>query len=259
MYNIGMRINILQITDIHLFADPAQLLKGINTEKSFKDVLTTIAVDSKHPDLVVLTGDLTHLGETAAYRRLLAHCQQFTCPIYALPGNHDDLVVQQQILDDSPISLEKSFLKHNWHFISLNSVIPNHSEGLLSQSELNFLQTALTRYAQLPTVIMLHHHVQKVNGNMDTMGLTNAKDFLRVIKPFKNVRVVLSGHVHQEFDQTIDHIRYLTSPSTCLQIKVGATEFVTDTQANPGYRWLELNEDGTIDTKVIRIESAAKV
>lgn len=254
-----MRINVLQITDIHLFADSKQLLKGINTEKSFQAVLAAIMVDSKRPDLVVLTGDLTHLGEAAAYQRLLEYCEQFTCPVYALPGNHDDLSMQQQLFNNSPILLEKSFLKYDWHFILLNSVIPKHSEGLLSQNELNFLQTALTRHAQLPTVIMLHHHVQKVNGNMDTMILTNAKDFLQVIKPFKNVRVVLSGHVHQEFDQTVDHIRYLTSPSTCLQLKVGAAEFVPDDQAKPGYRWLELNGDGTIDTKVIRIDGAAKV
>ena len=249
-----MRINVLQLTDIHLFAAPTQSLKGINTEQSFVAVLEAIALVGRKPDLVVLTGDLTQLGEAAAYQRLVEHCKQFTCPIYALPGNHDDFTVQQQVFTNSAISSEKSFLKHNWHFIALNSVIPGYNEGALSQSELNFLQTALTRYAKLPTVIMLHHHVQKVNGDMDTMMLTNAEDFLRVIKPFKNVRLVLCGHVHQAFDQTIDSIRYLTSPSTCLQIKVGATEFVADEKAKPGYRWLELNEDGTIETKVVRIK-----
>ena len=47
-----MTINVLQLTDLHLFADPAQQLKDFNTEKSFSQVLATVAADEKNPDLV---------------------------------------------------------------------------------------------------------------------------------------------------------------------------------------------------------------
>jgi len=249
-----MGINVLQLTDIHLFADITQQLKGINTEESLLHVLARITREERKPDIVLLTGDLAERGEAAAYQRLLQYAQRFPCPVYAIPDNHDDLVVQEQTFVGSNISLQKSFIQGGWHFILLNSVIPQHAEGKLSQSELNFLQSALLRHAELPTLIAVHHHVQPVHGSMDAIMLRNADAFLEVIAAFANVRIVLCGHAHQVFDQTFSQVRYLTAPSTCYQIKVGDAEFIADDKLAPGYRWLVLDDDGTIETEVVRVD-----
>ncbi|MDB4542942.1 phosphodiesterase, partial [bacterium] len=66
------------------------------------------------------------------------------------------------------------------------------------------------------------------------------------------VRGVLWGHVHQEVDRLHNDVRLLASPSTCVQFAPGSPGFRADDQA-PGYRWLDLHEDGTIATAVSRV------
>lgn len=60
------------------------------------------------------------------------------------------------------------------------------------------------------------------------------------------------GHIHQEFDQQRGNLRLLASPSTCVQFAPGSEEFQVSSEA-PGYRWLRLYADGTLDTGVSRV------
>jgi Icc protein len=62
---------------------------------------------------------------------------------------------------------------------------------------------------------------------------------------------VLFGHVHQEVDSEFQGLRLLSSPSTCIQFTPGADAFTLEASA-PGYRWLELRDDGTLETGVRR-------
>ena len=42
--------------------------------------------------------------------------------------------------------------------------------------------------------------------------------------------------------------------STCIQFHPDSFDFVLDT-VNPGYRWLDLNADGTLKTGVSRVKN----
>ena len=248
-----MSLQVLQLTDIHLFADQQRTLHEVNTEQSLQKVLQAVAND-RQPDVVILSGDLTEKSEAAAYQRLVQHCQMFSCPVYAIAGNHDDLDVLQASVAESNIELQQSVLTEGWHIILLNSVIPGHAEGLLADSELAYLRTALASQPDLPALVVLHHHAQPVNGTMDQIMLRNHDAFNAVLADHPQVKVVLCGHVHQEYDQIKNNIRYLASPSTCYQITENNSQFIRDTSALPGYRWLSLNDDGTIETTVVRVE-----
>ncbi len=249
-----MSLKVLQLTDLHLFADTTQTLQGVNTEQSLQCVLTTVAQESQQPDLVLLSGDLTQQAEAAAYQRLAKHCQAFACPVYALPGNHDDVDLINSEFSETKIKTEKTISMVGWHIVILNSVISGRTEGCLAESELVFLQQALQSKPNLPTLIVLHHHAQPVNGSMDNVMLRNSTEFNALIKGYPQVKAVLYGHVHQAYDQTINSIRYLASPSTCYQIEENNNEFKCDIDSKPGYRWLSLNDDGTIATNIIRVE-----
>ena len=251
---VRMSLKVLQLTDLHLFADETQTLQGINTEQSFQHVLTSVAQESQQPDLVLLSGDLTQQAEAEAYQRLVKHCKAFSCPVYALPGNHDDVDLINLEFNETKIETEKSIIMAGWHIVTLNSVIAGRTEGHLAESELAFLQKALQSKSTLPTLIVLHHHTQLVNGSMDKVMLRNSLEFNTLIKGYPQVKVVLYGHVHQVYDQTINGIRYLASPSTCYQIEENNNEFKCDIDSKPGYRWLTLNDDGTIATNIIRVE-----
>jgi hypothetical protein len=74
---------------------------------------------------------------------------------------------------------------------------------------------------------------------------------LAVIDRHPTVRAVLWGHIHQVFDATRNGVRYLGSPSTCIQFRPGVDRMLLDAQL-PGARWLLLGNDGGIQTGVSR-------
>jgi Icc protein len=75
------------------------------------------------------------------------------------------------------------------------------------------------------------------------------------VERYPGVRGVLWGHVHQQLDQYRGDIKLMASPSTCVQFAPGSDNFKADDQA-PGYRWLELRSDGTINTGISRVLDA---
>ena len=71
------------------------------------------------------------------------------------------------------------------------------------------------------------------------------------IKRYPQVKAVLWGHVHQHWDQAHEGVRYLATPSTCIQFAPGSEDFKVS-EEQPGYRWLRLHEDGRLETGVER-------
>jgi Icc protein len=55
--------------------------------------------------------------------------------------------------------------------------------------------------------------------------------------------------VHQAGDRTRNNVRFLSTPSTCAQFLPSSDFFALDDRP-PGMRWLELHEDGRIDTEI---------
>ena len=91
---------------------------------------------------------------------------------------------------------------------------------------------------------------------LDRVGLTNAAEFLRVIDGHRNVRAIVWGHVHQNYDALRQGVRLLATPSTCAQFLPNADEFAVDRRP-PGYRTLELHADGSLLTEVVWVERHA--
>jgi Icc protein len=87
---------------------------------------------------------------------------------------------------------------------------------------------------------------------LDTMAVDNADEFFSIIDRHPQVRGILWGHVHQEFDTMRSDVRLMASPSTCIQFLPGSGNFAVDAAA-PGYRWLSLYPDGRIETGILRL------
>ena len=60
--------------------------------------------------------------------------------------------------------------------------------------------------------------------------------------------------MHQVFEAERNGVPYMATPSTCIQFKPGSQNFSLDAEP-PGFRWLALLPDGTIETGVRRLES----
>lgn len=241
-------LKVLQLTDSHLYADPSRCLLGINTLETFDQVLAQSLHEQGRPDLLLATGDLVHDASDSGYKRLLGRLKLTGVPCYCLPGNHDLPHKMKQILNQENVHTLPSVQAGGWSVIFLDSTIPGNESGNLDQSQLELLQLLLEAHPDKHTLICLHHHVLPVGSRwMDTMVLKNPDALFDLLGDHPQVKAVLCGHIHQEYEGVHRGVRLIGTPSTCVQFIPGQDDFGIDA-CPPGYRWLELRPDGVIET-----------
>jgi len=248
----GSPLQIVQITDTHLYAQADGRLLGLDTSHSLREVIGLLR--GRHdPELVVATGDLAHDGTVAAYARLREHLGAFEKPVYCLPGNHDESRVLDSELGQPPFHRCRSLLTGGWQMVFLDSSVPGSDNGHLSARELAGLDQVLAAAPDRPALVWLHHQPLPVGSLwLDTMAVDNGDEFFAVIDRHPQVRAVVWGHVHQVFEQRRDDVRLLSAPSTCIQFTPRSEDFSIDL-VPPGYRWFELHPDGRFETGVERL------
>uniref|UniRef100_A0A832M2G4 3',5'-cyclic-AMP phosphodiesterase n=1 Tax=Oscillatoriales cyanobacterium SpSt-402 TaxID=2282168 RepID=A0A832M2G4_9CYAN len=243
---------VAQITDIHLFAESDKCLLGLKTLESFQAVLYQVKDLERQPDLLLLTGDLSQDGSAESYEMLHAMLEPLGIPAYWVPGNHDKPAVMAEVLTRSPISHQKSFRAGGWRFLLLDSCVPGCVHGVLSPESLSWLDTELSQQPDEPTLIAFHHPPFLVGSDwMNDIGLLNADELFAVCDRHPQIKVVLFGHIHQEFHQNRNGVDYLGTPSTCIQFKPNSPQFSLD-EEQPGLRLTTLFPDGTWQSSVRR-------
>jgi len=248
---------LLQITDTHLFSDRNKDLMGVKTMHSYEAVVDHALKYSSTCEAVLATGDLSQDHSSESYSAFTKYIKKLNLPCYWLPGNHDMKSVMLPSLLAQGLAKTQQIISDHWQIIMLDSQVEKYPYGELDKQQLEFLQQALNEYPDKYALICLHHHVLPSGAKwLDQHILKNSPIFLEVVSSFKNVCAVLSGHVHQAGDVLFNGIRFLTTPSTCVQFKPNSDDFALDTQA-PGYRYLSLNKKGDISTCVERIEQDA--
>jgi 3',5'-cyclic-AMP phosphodiesterase len=245
---------VAQITDTHLFADRDRALYDVPTAESFQAVLGCLQQLDPQPDLLLLTGDLSQDMTPESYQNLCDFLKPLAIPAYWLPGNHDDLVVMERVLDGGLMLPQKSVSLGNWHFLLLNSVIDGQEEGYLSSESLVWLEDELQRNGSKSVVVALHHPPLAITPKWEDSMLQNPTDLFAILDRFPQVKLVLFGHIHQAFEHQREGVFYLGTPSTCKQfddLPQSLDDFWEIPQ--PGLRLLELQADGTWKTRIERI------
>ncbi len=252
MKNNNGCINIVQLSDPHLFADEQGSMYGLNTLQSLRAVVAEVAQQSF--DLAVVTGDLSQDLQPAAYQHLRQALQGLDMPLHLMPGNHDDWSLMMTEFQQGNISCIKQVVIGQWQIILLNTQVVGEVGGYLSDDELNWLEQTLADAAAPNAVVCIHHHPVDMGCRwLDQIGLHNSDKLFEVLASHAQVKALLWGHVHQEFDESRAGLRLLSCPSTCIQFKPGSDKFELDLLA-PGYRWLRLYDDGSLDTGVKRLD-----
>lgn len=246
-------ISIAQVTDTHLLASESQRLQGIATTESFLAVMKRLEELRPELDLLLMTGDLSGDSTPESYENLQHHLNSIQIPTYWLPGNHDCAIAMDKILNQGMVSRRKSFQRGNWNFILLNSCLSECVHGYLSGTTLEWLDSELSISSHNPTLLALHHAPLPVNSAwIDTSCLQNPQEFFAVVDRHPQVKLVLFGHIHQEFQRQRHIVNYLGSPSTCYQFQSKSSTFAINSEL-PGFRLLKLYADGTWETKIERV------
>ncbi|MDH6061131.1 phosphodiesterase [Chrysosporum bergii ANA360D] len=246
-------ISIAHITDIHLFASEDEKMLLIPTRESFEAVVERLKALSSEIDILLLTGDLSGDGKPESYDHLQSILNSLKIPVYCLPGNHDHTGIMSDIFNMGMVSRRKSFQRGGWNFILLDSSQPGCVHGYLNGKTLDWLNYELKMLGESPTLIALHHPPCAVNSLwLDSISLKNPQEFLTIIDRHPQVKLVLFGHIHQEFQHQRHQVHYLSSPSTGVQFRSSTATLTIDKQY-PGFRLLKLYPNGMWETAVERV------
>jgi len=246
----------LQFTDPHLTGSPDMRVRGVATVQTLARCVRHAKSRHPRPGAVLLTGDLVH-DDAAGYQALRERFADAGAPVHCLPGNHDDPADVAGALDGPPFVHDFATRYDRWMVVMLDSTVAGGHHGHLDASELARLDAALASQQGAYALVCLHHHpVPHGSAWLDQLMLDNADEFFGVLARHPNVRGLAWGHTHQPFEGRREQIRLMGTPSTCMQFTQNADEFAVDDRP-PAYRWMELGDDGRIETGVEWVEQDA--
>lgn len=244
---------VLQITDLHIrpVSDAGNKLEDVEYDATLQSVLDDIHANEPADSIVVATGDLVQDPVEAAYQRLKLQLSRSPNRYFLLPGNHDNAVMIRKTLNKDNSWCVGQYVSNDWLMLFLDTAAqPGQSAGVLSKTELSRLERTLAVCGDKHVMLFLHHQPVKIGSAwLDAIGLKNADALFAVTDRYTQIKGMVFGHIHQQFEGARNNVRMIGSPSTCVQFKPGAEQFEIDSLP-PGYRWFDLNADGTFETGV---------
>ena len=259
----------MQITDLHISTHPTANDNPSSTpscQYGFESVVKQALNQRSDCDLILVTGDLVNKVEPAIYDYIYQVLNATGIPFACIAGNHDvtdevgeELPFDQRYLvaqpADSRLLSRQVINTAYWQLLLINSAIPGEIAGEISSDDIDWLCEQLT-HCHKPTLLALHHHVIPMQSDwIDRHIVKNTDTFWQRMANFEHLRVIINGHTHQEQIQHHNGVTVYTTPSTCYQYKPFEESFTYDDNARPGYRWLQLANNGQVASWVERLDT----
>ena len=251
---------IVQLTDLHLFADPGGRLYGIPTHERLRDGVAHVEQNAGRGDHLVVTGDHTHddLPETyAAIREIL---QPWADRTWFVPGNHEDRETLRSAFPDriagaGTESITFSFTPGGSLCLGLDTHVPGQVSGHIGADQIAWVGAEIEAHDPVSVVLFMHHPPILLGRPwLDRIGLAGREGLQDLLLRDERIRLVCCGHVHHESSHSVGAARVVTTPSTGLQFSPGSDEALF-VQAAPGYRIVELDGTSCV-TRVVRLPEA---
>ncbi len=215
-------MKFIHVTDPHLVA-PGRLLFGLDPLARLQACIAD--VNARHGDAhcCVITGDLAHCGEPAAYLALREAVARLSMPCCLLLGNHDDRANFRRALAQTPCD-EAGFAQSvldtpAGHFVFLDTHEPGDSGGRYCARRCAWLRACLARLGDRPAYLFMHHPPFQVGiPFLDRINLRDAEPFAAALAGFDNVRHLFLGHMHRPVSGSWRGIPFSTLRGTSHQV-----------------------------------------
>jgi Icc protein len=237
---------ILHLSDTHFVAD-GPLYGSVESEANLRQLFDEVEASGGRPEAIVITGDLADKGEPLAYDRLRAVIEPAAARLGAkvvwVMGNHDDRgAFRTGLLDQSHLNTEQLVspvdrvtMVNGLRIIALDSTVPGHHYGEISDAQLDWLAEELSTPAPHGTILALHH--PPVPSVLDLAVLVELRDQsgLAEVLEGTDVRSIIAGHLHYSSTATFAGIPVSVASATCytqdLNVPVGGTKARNGAQA----------------------------
>lgn len=275
--HVGARkkgLRVAHLTDFHI---QPELHANEGAHKAFAHAM------AQKPDLILSGGD--HVMDSFEQDEARTKLQwdlfdrlrkdHTNVPIHPALGNHDVwgwFKKQSSTTGNEPLWGKKwfcdfwqiprtyySFDRGGWHFVVLDNVklvVGEAYDGEIDPEQMEWLKEDLAK-TKKPTVVMSHIPLLSVTtlalaydpgprSFIVTSGLmtNNLSDVLAVFRDNPQVKIALSGHTHRIDRVDYDGVAYLCGGAICGNWWKGAVD-----RFKPGYRILDLYDDGTFDER----------
>jgi Icc protein len=235
-------LRIAQVTDTHVPARPdaptvLEVLAGIESGDPVAHlelVLADIAALHPAPDLVVGTGDLADAGDPDAYARWRELFLPLGLPLWALPGNHDLADAFDEHLGGAGIGTGLARQLGDWLLLFVRT--GNTEWGEIAPEHQQEVRAALAASDAAHVFVWIHH--PPVGQHLPAHETLVRDDLRAALGGDPRLRAVAAGHVHVAAEHELDGVPVLLTPSTYTG------------RPGPGYRVVDLHDDGTVTTEV---------
>ncbi|MEE2860385.1 MAG: metallophosphoesterase [Pseudomonadota bacterium] len=218
---------LLHLSDLHF---------GFHREALVEPLLARIA--EARPDIVVVTGDMTHRARRGQMAMARAFLDRIEAPMLMVPGNHDIPAFNPVARLFRPFAayrrsfgrpLETMRQARDVRVLGINSTDPySWQRGKFRKGEIRRLIRGLDLDAV--NVIALHHPLEQL-PQMDKQPARRAEEAMARLQA-AGVRIALSGHLHRfNVDALIDTgkwpgvLQLQAGTALCARISDGQNEY----------------------------------
>ncbi|MEU7215039.1 phosphodiesterase [Nocardia iowensis] len=222
---------LFHFSDTHVIAGDGDLYGDVDADQRLCQLLEQAAASRIQPTAIVFTGDLTDKGEPGAYDKLKALVEPFArslpAPIVWVAGNHDDRgLLRRKLLGEraSTAPLDRVHLIDGLRIIALDTSVPGHHYGEISDDQLDWLRSVLAEPAPFGTILAMHHPpVPCVLDLAVTVELRDQRKLADVLDG-SDVRAILAGHLHFSTNATFAGIPVSVASATCYSQDLGVEQ-----------------------------------
>ena len=152
---------ICQLTDLHLRPRGMASNRVSETNMLCDRAFRRVSQLRPAPDVVIITGDLTEVGNPAEYATLARLLKtHLSMPVFVIPGNHDrreNLRAGLAVASADPDRIHYAIDDFLVRIVMLDTVVPGASHGELAAEQLDWLDRTLAGAPDKPTLIGMHH------------------------------------------------------------------------------------------------------
>lgn len=246
-------MKLIHLTDTHFVPAP-QRLYGMDPRARLQAALDSIATDHSDAEAIVITGDLCHWGERAAYEELHACLSPVKIPVVMMIGNHDERDAFRAVFPDA-MDDGNGFVQGSRHMaghtlLFLDTQEPGTHAGHYDQTRLTWLQGQLEN-SQGPVLLFMHHPAFSVRiSSMDALQQQDSAALYAVLEPHAaRIRHIFMGHIHRPIFGNWKGMSFSILPSLMHQVPLRLDDHGHDVPGShepPAYAVVMMDDDSVV-------------
>ena len=178
-------------------------------------------------------------------------------PVLWCPGNHDNIETFFDFAESSKSIIKNPITINGIRLVPLNTVAPdencpnmNRSRGVLFENDFQYLSNNISGQDN-PSILVMHHPSIDPGGWMTNKILKNRELFNDTIQHYKNIILILYGHIHYHMIHKQYGKTFVSAPSVGFAFNKDFPKYELD-KGQEGFLIIDI-ENRNIDVQIVKI------